>query len=586
VRVSVVNGRLHAGGASPNNLVYVAVPTETGKTYRVSCDVDLAGGVKLRTYAQDQSSMPFKNLSTTTIASDQHVTYTFLAYAATTYVIFEHYLSGIRDFYLDNLLIEKMSLGGSYSQRLNGSGNERIGLAKSIRVMPGDTVTAVVFAKYLDPDPDHWTASVKTIVDLIAGNMAPPLTLVDGGLPGSTGGMVFPMSDVIDKNGENGAAPRAYLNWLFFDRRMRLKDFGFERVSETAREYGQDTMHQRLEVSVPIKEAGYVYLYLSNDTHALGGPMIEVYFDDFEVKHTKSRLVQCQDYYPFGLVFGSYSRENSVTNPHQYNGKEMQDELGIGWVDFGRRMYHPDLGRFMAMDRFSEKFFPLSPFQFAADNPLSFVDINGDSIIAITRLGQNISIENSPSEEGGENFTNTINFQSDVSIDNVSDYSAGIVNDAMIAIGDNFVTVSSGIRTSSEQANAMYYNLETGSVEGEKNTYGSAGDKVIDTYVAGKNETKAVTKGCEMIVEVPVNGSAKIRQMMTDKINEVGPSNVSNHTVNDPSTINVFDIRPSSISSPAGFHNSLSGDSRVKRVLSKVNKPAEKAIHVEILQNN
>lgn len=51
------------------------------------------------------------------------------------------------------------------------------------------------------------------------------------------------------------------------------------------------------------------------------------------------------DYYPFGLTFNSYSRENSLPNMYQYNGKEKQDELDLGWIDYGARMYMPEIGR-------------------------------------------------------------------------------------------------------------------------------------------------------------------------------------------------------------------------------------------------
>jgi hypothetical protein len=62
---------------------------------------------------------------------------------------------------------------------------------------------------------------------------------------------------------------------------------------------------------------------------------VEVYFDDFKVEHVKSPVVSSQDYYPFGLTFNSHNRENSLVNQYQYNGKETQDELNLGWLDYG-----------------------------------------------------------------------------------------------------------------------------------------------------------------------------------------------------------------------------------------------------------
>lgn len=107
---------------------------------------------------------------------------------------------------------------------------------------------------------------------------------------------------------------------------------------------------------------------------------MEVYFDDFKVEHIKSPVISSQDFYPFGLAHSSYQRENSLANQYQYNGKEQQDELNLGWLDYGARMYSSDIGRFTTADRYSEKYRPISIYQYAANNPLRFVDINGDSI--------------------------------------------------------------------------------------------------------------------------------------------------------------------------------------------------------------
>lgn len=50
------------------------------------------------------------------------------------------------------------------------------------------------------------------------------------------------------------------------------------------------------------------------------------------------------------------------------------------WYDYGARFYDPALGRFHTQDRFSEKYLDFSPYQYAANNPILFIDVNGDSI--------------------------------------------------------------------------------------------------------------------------------------------------------------------------------------------------------------
>jgi RHS repeat-associated protein len=110
---------------------------------------------------------------------------------------------------------------------------------------------------------------------------------------------------------------------------------------------------------------------------ALGGTQVEVYFDDFNVEHTKSPVIQTDDYYPFGLAFNSYSRENSVPQNYKFNGKEEQTELDLNWYDYGARMYDATIGRWFVVDPLSEVNRRWSPYRYAYNNPLRFIDPDG-----------------------------------------------------------------------------------------------------------------------------------------------------------------------------------------------------------------
>jgi len=146
-------------------------------------------------------------------------------------------------------------------------------------------------------------------------------------------------------------------------------------MGSTAKEAGTDVPHERVFNTDPIliTQPGYVYIYLSNESPT----PVEVYFDDFKVTQTKSPVIQQDDYYPFGLAFNSYQRENSTTNNYLYNGKELQDELSLGWYDYQARQYDPAIGRWMVIDPLADLMRRHSPYNYAFDNPLRFIDPDG-----------------------------------------------------------------------------------------------------------------------------------------------------------------------------------------------------------------
>ncbi len=259
-----------------------------------------------------------------------------------------------------------------YAQRLNGSANEKYGIAKSLSVMPGDVINAEVYAKYADTNSANWTGALSTLMSQIAASTA---GVVVDGAGYSTSTTSFPAGFGTLQTTNNNGAPRAYLNWLIFDRNYGYLTGGFKQITTAARETGTDVAHERIFNTSPIQitQPGYVYIYLSNESTSL----VEVFFDDFKVTHTKSPVIQTDDYYPFGLTFNSYSRENSVANNYLYNGKEKQDELCIDWLDYGARMYMPEIGRWSVIDQLTEKMRRWSPYNYTFNNPLRFIDPDG-----------------------------------------------------------------------------------------------------------------------------------------------------------------------------------------------------------------
>jgi RHS repeat-associated protein len=116
-----------------------------------------------------------------------------------------------------------------------------------------------------------------------------------------------------------------------------------------------------------------VYIYLSNEETT----PVEVYFDDFRVTHVKSPVIQTDDYYPFGLTFNSFSRENSVPNKFKLQGQEHIDDLNLGWVSFKWRNHQPDIGRFFNVDPLAEKFYYNSPYAFSENKVTHHIELEG-----------------------------------------------------------------------------------------------------------------------------------------------------------------------------------------------------------------
>ncbi len=73
-----------------------------------------------------------------------------------------------------------------------------------------------------------------------------------------------------------------------------------------------------------------------------------------------------------------------------YNGKENQVTGNLGLLDFGARMYDPEIVRWTVPDPMAEKYPAESPYTFTLNNPVRYVDpfgldvweINSDGSIA------------------------------------------------------------------------------------------------------------------------------------------------------------------------------------------------------------
>ena len=121
-------------------------------------------------------------------------------------------------------------------------------------------------------------------------------------------------------------------------------------------------------------EGGVYYFYL---TDHLGNNRV--------VANASGTAIQKTHYYPFGMAFAENTGRDK--QPYKYNGKELDAMHGLNMYDYSARYYDSNLGRFSTVDPHAENYYNISPYVYAANNPINVIDPNGMDSVKIN--GQN-----------------------------------------------------------------------------------------------------------------------------------------------------------------------------------------------------
>jgi RHS repeat-associated protein len=168
--------------------------------------------------------------------------------------------------------------------------------------------------------------------------------------------------------------PMAYINWILFDEQFKYVNGSFSRVGD-----GNTIKDHFAELqNITVNKNGYLYVYCSNQSPA------KVFFDNLQVIHTKSPLVEETHYYPFGLTMARISSKAAgfLTNKYKFGAKELNsnefsDGSGLELYDFAARNFDPQIGRWWSNDPKADKSVGISPYNYCFNNPIKFFDPDG-----------------------------------------------------------------------------------------------------------------------------------------------------------------------------------------------------------------
>jgi len=122
-------------------------------------------------------------------------------------------------------------------------------------------------------------------------------------------------------------------------------------------------------------------------------------------------VVQHLQYLPYGELFVSQRNTEEFDSRYKFTAKELDNETSYTY--FGARYYDSELSGWLSVDKMSDKYPSISPYTYAANNPVKFIDPNGDSLWINGNNGEKFLYTPGQEYKGSDEFiakvTNTLN---------------------------------------------------------------------------------------------------------------------------------------------------------------------------------
>jgi hypothetical protein len=165
-------------------------------------------------------------------------------------------------------LVDRTDAGTTYThvQWLNGGASGRVGIGKSISVLPGDKVSIGAYAKYMNLGGVSNTTPFITALAAAFGTSSTAtgeLGKLYNGL--NSYATAVPNGDHPD---DDETAPKAFVTILLFDKDYNLVDAAWKQITTVGLQSSptvKQPPHDYMFKEVTVREPGYAYMFVSNE---------------------------------------------------------------------------------------------------------------------------------------------------------------------------------------------------------------------------------------------------------------------------------------------------------------------------------